>query len=379
MRIVSGLLTSFFVAVTGAQLLSLRRRTVPVLALGVAVTPMILFLGGAVNPNALEATGTLSVFVTMFLVVRHADPSRLPARVVILVLSATVAVTMRGLSPLWVAIALLSPLLLLTREVATTLIRSRWARTAVVVIGAVAVYAVVWIVATNSLSATYTANASQAPGIGDSPLQGFLFILFGTFGYAQGMVGVFGWLDTPAPLAVFFTWSVFAGGLVLVGVLALRARARILMIGLLVALIVLPAALQATYIRSGGIIWQGRYALPLFLCLLLALGLLLAETVPGLDARVRRILVVVVVASWAFCQVYSFGTALRRYSVGLTGDLAGMVTHPSWSPPGGIVPLTVTFAILCALASWLLVRTILRQPDDAAVDAEAALSPSRGI
>ena len=376
MRMVGGLLSSLFLALAAVQLLALRRPTIPLLAFAVAVTPMLIFLGSAVNPNALESAAVLSCFVTVFMVVRHPDPSLLPARSVTLMVSAAVALTMRGLSPLWVAIVLVAPLLLLSRDSGRALLRSRWVRATAIVVGAVALFAVIWILATNSLSATYSASASQAPGIGASPLQGFLFILFGTFGYAQGLVGVFGWLDTPAPIGVFFAWSAFVGVLLLLGAMVLRGRARLLMLLLLLAMVLLPPALQAVYIHSGGIIWQGRYALPLFLCLVLALGLLLGEAIPDLDWRMQRILVVAVTVTWAFCQVYSFGTALRRYSVGLTGDLTGMVAHPAWSPPGGILALISLFTLVCVIAAVVFARRAIGTAEPDGADGMVSLSTS---
>lgn len=358
MRVLSGILSCLFLALAGAQLLALRRRAIPLLAFLVAVTPMVLFLGSTLNPNALEVTATLSTFVTMFLVVRHPDPALLPARAITVLVSASVAVTMRGLSPLWVVMALFLPLLLARREELRPLIRSRWAQLAALVIGVAGVFAVVWILVTNSLGPNFSTNVDQAPGLGDSPLQGFLFILFGTFGYAQGLVGVFGWLDTPAPLAVFFTWSALIGLPLLLAVALLRGRARALLLTLLVAIVLLPPALQAIYIHGGGIIWQGRYALPVYVCLVMALGLLLAEVLPPLEPRVARTLVITIAAAWGFCQVYSFGTALRRYSVGLTGNLTGML-HPTWNPPGGILPLTAVFTIVCGVGVVLLIRRAL--------------------
>lgn len=357
MRIVSALLSSLFLAVAIAQLLALRRRLIPVLAAAVAVTPMMLFLGSAVNPNSLEASATLAVFVTMFMVVRHPDPQLLPARAIAVTVSAAVAVTMRGLSPLWVLIALLAPLLLISPAHVRVLIHSRWARLATAVIALAALFAIVWIVATNSLGSAFASSAgSAAPGIGQSPIQGFTYVLFGTFDYAKGLVGVFGWLDAPAPDAVFFLWSAFAGCLALLAFAVTRGRERAMGLVLLVAVVLLPAVLQGVYIRNGGIIWQGRYDLPLFLCLVVGLGLNLSARLPDLEPRAARSLAAIVGTAWGIAQLYSFGTALRRYAVGLTGDLGAMVGHPAWNPPLGIVPLLLLTAAAIAAVTIGLIR-----------------------
>jgi hypothetical protein len=374
MRIVSGLISSLFLALAAVQLLTLRRRLVPLLAFAVAVTPMVLFLDSVVNPNSLEVTATLATFVTMFLVVRHPDPALLPARAISVVVSASIAVTMRGLSPLWVLLALAAPLLLISRPLAVELIRSTWVRTAALVIALAAAFAIAWILLSNSLGSGsgVSAGSGPTPGVGDSPLRGFVLVLFGTFDYGRGLVGVFGWLDTPAPEAVFFAWSALFGALVLVTMSVTRGRARILGLVLLLGVVLLPAVLQGIYIHTGGIIWQGRYALPIFVILVLALGLMLGEALPDLAPTTVRALALLVTATWAVAQVYSFATALRRYAVGLTGNLAAFVEAPAWSPPLGVIALILLFTAVISGAGVALAVTAVSPSNRRDLDPTAA-------
>lgn len=365
MRVMSALVASLFLALAIALIARWRRPALPIAAFGVAATPMVLFLGGTVNPNSLEIAATLSAFAGVLTMVRAPAGSRLAPTAVIVIASAAVAANMRGLSLLWLAIALLAPLLLAGRERMIALLRSRPVQLTILgaVLGAVA--AGVWLLATNSLGAAIDdpLDPSTAPGVGTSPVFGFAWTLFSTFDYAQGIVGIFGWLDTPAPVFVYFVWAVLAGGLVALGLVLLRGRALALALTLLGALLLLPPVLQGIYIESGGVIWQGRYILPIFVCAVVGVGLVLSDRLVFGRSTATRLLVLVA-ALWAVGQFQSFATALRRYAVGYYSGWLDLL-NAEWAPPGGIFPSLIAFGIATLAASALLVLVGRRaHPDE---------------
>jgi hypothetical protein len=359
MRIVSALFSSAFLAIAFLQLRSISRGLIPTLAFAVAVTPMVLFLDSSVNPNSIETTAVLATFTTMLAVVLRPDAAALPMRAGVLAASAFFAVNSRGLSPLWVVIALAAPLLLADRAILRDLVHSRAVRIAAACVLAAAVIAVAWTLGTNSLGGVFIdGGAPVAPDVGTSPVTGFLYVLFGTFGYAQGLIGVFGWLDTPSPQVVYFVWAAFVGGLALIGGVVTRGRRRLLVILMLAALVLIPPILQGIYITRGGLIWQGRYILPLFVCLIVALGVLIAERLGGtLSDGDARALAIIVLSAWGLSHAYAFATALRRYAVGYSGDIGTMLIAPSWSPPLGVAPLLVVFTAVLAAGCVVLVRS----------------------
>lgn len=367
MRIVSALLTSAFLAIAIAQLAAGARRAIPLLAAAAAVTPMLLFLDGTVNPNALESTATLATFVTMLAVIRQPDARLLAPRAAIIAVAASLAVNMRGISPLWVAIALFAPFLLASRADLAALFRSTAVRIAVGVVGLATAGALAWLAISNSLGSgvDFADGLLGAPDVGMSPLAGFLLVLFGTFSYAQGLIGVFGWLDTPSPTAVFFVWSAFIGILLLLGLCVPRGRVRVLALSLVVAAVLLPPIIQGAYIAQGGLIWQGRYLLPLFLCMVIALGIALSDGMAPPARHILTPLTISVLTAWAACQVYAYVTAVRRYGVGLTGELSDLVRDPDWSPPGGALLLSVAVTIVIVIAAALLARAIIGRASSA--------------
>lgn len=358
MRIVSGVMTSLMLALAFALLAVWRRPILPTLGLILAITPMVLFLNSSVNPNSLEIAATLTTFVGVLTVLKEPKPDRLAGHSLIVFVAAALAANMRGLSLLWLAVAILVPFTLVEWERITSLLKKSPVQLAIAGTAAAVIAAALWLATTNSLGVGLpTSQASDGAGIHAPPITGFTWNLLSTFEYAQGMIGIFGWLDTPAPLLVYFIWSALAGGLLLAGFIMLRGR-QLTFVGVLTAaLLLLPPILQALYVTNGGIIWQGRYILPIFVCVVVAAASVISDQLHLDKPRAMR-LVALVLALWLVAQFASFATALRRYAVGLDIGWAGL-THPQWSPPGGVLlSLSVFGLVLCAttLSLWFLLR-----------------------
>jgi hypothetical protein len=280
---------------------------------------MMLFLGGTVNPNTLEAAATLAVFVAMLSIVLDARSLRLRSDLVVVAAGIAVGINARGLSPLWLLVALGAPLVLIPRARFLALVRRRETLVAIAVSALFVVGALAWTLGSNSL-ANAIAKPEEAlhfPGVGASPVTGFLRVLTGTVGYGQGLIGLFGWLDTPAPDVVIYAYGAGIAALVVTALLVLRARRLLALAILLAAFLLFPAIVQAVYIHGGGLIWQGRYNLPLFLCLVVGAAALLGSVGVG--------------AQW-----WAFEATLRRYSVGGNGTLQlFLLGGAPWAPPGG--------------------------------------------
>lgn len=372
MRIVGAIISSLFAALAFGVLRSLPGRRIAALGFAVAITPMTLFLNASVNPNGIEATATLAVFVAVLAVVIDRRPGLVWPRAIIAGVAGLVAVNARGLSPLWVLAAAVLPLALLTwREIGALLRRPA----VLAAIGAIAlgtIAALAWTLGSNSLLNAVD-NPNQTPqhfaGVGANPLSGAWLTLARTVEFAHGVVGIFGWLDTPAPPEVYFIWAALVGLMLLAAFTLLRGRSFLLALLLLGAFLLLPPLVQGLYITGGGFIWQGRYNLPMFLCMVVGVGVLLGEAVldgatgpehwtsaPWASVTWRRLGWIIVVAL-AFGQFYAFENTLRRYTVGSGGSLKQMLVGTSpWAPPGGAALLLLLFAALCAAGAWLALR-----------------------
>jgi hypothetical protein len=351
MRVVSDLIAALFLGLAFGLLAMWRRPVIPVIGLAAATTPMVFFLDGAVNPNSVEITATLAAFVGVLSIVREPGVDRLVLRSSIVFAAGAIAANMRGLSLIWVAVALLSPLLLVQRARIAELLRTRPVRLAIVGVAVASAVAALWEIRTNSLGVGQAGSviANGAPGVGTSHLAGFAWNLGSTFYYAQQIVGVFGWLDTAAPPVAYFAWSLLAGGIVVAGIVVLKGRALRFAIVLVACLVLLPPILQGYYITTGGIIWQGRYILPVFVCAMVGVAECIGAAVVLPRITARRLLTIGLVM-WAAAQLLAFATTLKRYAVGAAPGWPAML-HPAWSPPGGVDAILIGFLVVVTAAA----------------------------
>ncbi|TFB74336.1 DUF2142 domain-containing protein [Cryobacterium glaciale] len=355
MRIVSGMVASAFLALSFVLIASWSRRVLPMLGLVVACTPMVFFLNGVVNPNSLETAATLAAFVALLSVVLQPNERLLNHRLIILVVSSAFAVNTRGLSPLWLAVVLVIPLALLSWKSLLALIGRKQVIWAIGAIFASTGVAILWMLSSNSLAAGISTDevVTDYPGVGSSFLVGFVNVFSETFGFANGLVGQFGWLDTTAPAVTLFVWAALTGVLIIAAAAVLRGRRLTVFVLLAGSLVIIPALIQGVYITAGGFIWQGRYALPLFVCLVVGTAALISQSLTMTDRSVQRRLTGAILVTAAFAQIIAFAVVLQRYAVGSSGSLRDFYLDPAWQPPGGVLTWLAFYAITLLAGSIL--------------------------
>ena len=355
MRLVNALISCLFLASTFSALSQLRRRKWAVTATAVVMTPMVLFLNGAVNPNSLEyATSAALLANLMLLLERSADLQAYRRYVPVITAAACVLANTKGLSLLWLALMVLTAGILGTWPQIKALSRNAWVWAGTAAIGLSSAFALYWLTRHNSLSS----NPFEAAG--SSPFAGAEIMMDRTFDYATGYVGQFGWLEVPAPMGAMVLWLGLAIALVMAAVVLARGRGRTATIFLLAALLLLPPLLQAQAVETMGIVWQGRYILAVFVPLLMVCGLALDRIdARGFSPQTAAILNATALLVVVF-HFWTFMLALRRYVTGLTLERRWieMITDPAWQPPGGTVLCVAGFTATLALALWLLHRGI---------------------
>ncbi|MBX3094076.1 MAG: DUF2142 domain-containing protein [Cryobacterium sp.] len=359
MRIVSAMLTSALLALAVTTVSTWRRPLLPLLAVAVATTPMVLFLSGSVNPNGLEIAGALAAFVGLLSLVRQPETSLRTERVAIIVVAAALSANTRAVAPTWIVVAVAIALLAAgSRERIMGILRHRAVIIGLTVSILAVLVAAVWTLVAARIDATDGVDDyREFPGTGASAIVGFMRTLAMTVDFGTGAVGIFGWLDTPLPHSVYFIWAVLIGGLVLVALLTLRGRALVVAGSLVGAYVLLPAVLQGLYVTGGGYIWQGRYALPLLAIMVVGLAALLAEMLPSPSRTLAVRITVVVLLAWSAGQGYAFLVNLKRYSAGVDGGWGVMLSSDSWQAPGGNLLWLGIFAIMVlssavALSWW---------------------------
>jgi len=368
MRLISILLCAGFLAGALSAAASARRPRFLVLGVAVAVTPMVLFLAGAVNPNSLEIAAAVCLWVCGLVLVGRPPAAAVPGLVSGLGASACVLVLTRALSPVWLACIGAVLLLLAGWSQLVELWRRPDVRRCVVAIAATSVVAMLWIyyAGTNAVDTTTRRYPLAGPA-------GLRASLDRTDWSLHQMVGIFGWLDAPASPLAYYAWFFVIGLLLLLGLAAAGPRVRLALLSLSVATVLLPVALESRVAPYLGLVWQGRYTMPIAVGVPLLAGYALTELPQSssaghlptpVDAFLPR-LCGTVVATLVIAHVSAFLWALRRYTVGLGLTHKLDLFSGRWQPPLTAAGVSVLFAVAALGYGWWLLRLVRahREPE----------------
>jgi hypothetical protein len=321
------------------------RDAVAVVGVLLAASPMVVFLAGVVNPNSLEIAAALATWVGALVLLR---PGSVGVDRAVLWLTAAAAVVLVGtrlLTPLWVVVIVVAAGVVGGRSRVRAVLSDRHGRFALAVVAAAVVVQLAWIVGSGLASVDDPAYALDEP-ISDTTRT----VLGRQLSWLEQMVGNFGWLDTPAPLLTVLVWVLLTGGLAVLGALVAPKRVALVLGGLITLAVTLPVLFELRSAPSSGLVWQGRYLLPIAVGVPLVAGFAVARSpFAGLlrTPRARAL----VGGGVLIAQVAAFYWALRRYSVGQEGGIL-IWRAPAWSPPGGILMALMASAVLWGLFVW---------------------------
>jgi hypothetical protein len=363
MRLVNALVTSLFLAFALVAMLKFGSSRIVVAAIAAAITPMVLFLNSAVNPNGLEIATGAALLASLLHLVRGDLVAKWPW-LLITAVSGVILAQCRGLSPLWLGLFGLAAIIAARPGRLAQLLRlpSVWLTVAALLGGVLAAGA--WILRTNTLG-----SMGVFPGADEvTPDEAFIEMLFART-LDPGYIGVFGWLDTPAAPIAYVTWSFLALAVLITAIGIIRGRALAAVAFALVTFILVPPIVQAASVETSGYIWQGRYALVGYVGVLIVAGVLASESnVFGGGVVPRRALHridVTVLSIVAFAQAFTLLHATKRYAVGTDVDWLSYFEEPQWSPPLGVY----VWPLLVGASVALLFVTLRARGDD---DADSA-------
>ncbi|WP_350347316.1 DUF2142 domain-containing protein [Agromyces sp. G08B096] len=346
MRLVNAVLVAALMGFTAMALSMARWARWSLLAFAVSATPMLLFLGGSINPNAAEIASAMAVFAALVAVLTAPmSDRRLWALTAVTIGSVWMLVNTRSIALLWLVVVVSAALVLGRPGVVRRVLRRPAAWVALAASFAVSLAAFAWY--TKPQIDAPAGSAPDYPLMGAPFFTGFQLMLEQTFDLFSGWVGIFGWLDTAAPGWAQGVWAILLTTPVLGAIAFGSGRARIATILLVAAAFLIPPIAQGVLITDYGLIWQARYAMAVYCCMVICAGIALdgiRQDAP-LPSRGRIGTVALVLA--AFGQLVTFVWVLRRYVVG-TGGWADMLLRPEWQPPLGWLTLTVAFAAVLA-------------------------------
>jgi hypothetical protein len=372
----SALIAAALLASAIATLDRFPRPRLMALGLAAAITPMVLFLGGTVNPNAVEITAAITAWIAACAIAAGAANGVVDRRLVVRVTVALSVVALtRTISPLWVLAIVAGAVVLAGWSGTRVMLRDRAAQVGAAIVVLAVLAQVAWTVYANPLASAETTTAKT--------LSNYLIqrqVVGKGSDLYRSMIGIFGWLDTPSPFGVIVLWSLVLGIVVVLG-LALGSRRELLVLsGLILLVVLVPIVAELREARSTGFFWQGRYTLPLAV----GVPILGAAIAAGSSARfaLPSRLPVIGVGVLVVCQLTAFAQALRRYTVGYDGGIL-FWNNAAWTPPVGSFWLLLAFAIVVVVFGvWQVgpgADDVGTEPHEATRDVTDAAAPPPAV
>ncbi|NUR63456.1 MAG: DUF2142 domain-containing protein [Catenulispora sp.] len=360
-RLLAALLSAAFAA-TAAAIAICSRRPLLLAALLTVLTPTTVTLSSTLNPNGVEITASLLLWVCLVDLTRPAaelgtgrtppyrphSSSRLQSQPVLLALAAVsgaVVLTVRVMGPFWFALAVGGALAVAERRRVRELLRWRAMRVVAAAWAVTGLLALAWNVVAGNDKITRTLIALHPA---DHRLGTLLRVV------AVDRVG--GWfseafaLDVPAPWAPML-WAALSAA-VLIPLALVRTR-RVLLAAVAVAAVSLgtTVALEIKFLSTYGWSQYGRYFLPG----LAGVAVLLAAGPVGdgeLSPLLRRRLPRLLACGAAACQLWVLVVEMTRVQSGPAAPVNPLAGR--WHPAVGS-PTVLAVAVLGAAALIALV------------------------
>lgn len=330
----------------------------PVTGVALALTPMVLFFLGAVNPQGPEIAAGIGLWSTgLALLSDHrghndAGPSLDPRLLVRCLLAGGVLAVIRPMSIVWLAL-IVGVVLLARAQLPTTraLLRHRGALVGGLGLGLLVLVTAAWILDRHALAQWSRPNDSTL-------VNAALFSVSKLNRELHEMVGVFGWLDTWAPEVVYLIWFGVVGTLLILAAAVASRRERLALAAVVLTSLVVPVASELASYHQSGFAWQGRYILAFSAGLTVLSGYVIAGQLPaGLAAKICR----GVLVTLGTAQVIAFIGNLNRYVHGVNSFWFAGPT--GWRPPLPAVVLIGFFIAATAAAVALLFRVLGEEHD----------------
>jgi hypothetical protein len=313
-----------------------------------ALTPMTLFLFGSVNPSAVEIAAAIALWAAGGMLVLEAS-ARVDRRLVAVTgASAIVLALSRPISPLWVALIAITLVVFAPAGGLRRLARDRACRVWGAVVGVATAAQLTWIVAFDPL------DIVTREGVDESTSELVRSSLGKSGSTYEQMIGLFGWVDTPAPYLTVLLWTMMLGGLILLAIVAGHRRQCVALLGLIGAVTLVPVVLESAKAGDVGFAWQGRYTMPLAVGIPVLGGLMLATDERRHLSLDRTRLYLVATVALFVANLFAYVQHLRRNMVGYDGPIQ-FWRDPDWSPLLPAWVLVPAYALaLAGLLLWLL-------------------------
>nr|WP_275941256.1 DUF2142 domain-containing protein [Planosporangium flavigriseum] len=358
-RLVSALMSALLLAAAATTAVRLGNRVL-VAAVALVATPMAMNLGGSVNPNGLEISAGVLLFVALSALLNGPVTRRL---LVLAGVAAAILLTVRQLGPVLLAVDVAACAVVAGRARLTALARSRSARS---ILGGCTALGVVlagaWLAVSGGADAAFVpqrvVHGDLAPHIVTDRVPFYVRQVVGQFGYGE---------TTLSPYAICL-WYLLCLAVVVPALVRGGRRLRLTIAGLGVFCLAMLVALDWHFAPLSGWFSHGRYAMPT------GVGIVLLAALARPVRRPHWLPAALVVATLPV-HLYALARVMTRFSSGMDASLNPFAG--GWHPAGGAVtPLLVAVLGFVALAAvgWITQRsayaspgTVLGEPDNGCV------------
>jgi hypothetical protein len=338
---VARLMTSLICALLiSCSAYAITRRKQSLLGLLLALTPGTIFLASAMNPSAIEICSAIALWSILPIIHRDRENDR--AIQTMFIVAGVLLIATRPLGIAMYAVVMAISWLAFGNVRIFSFIKEN--RTTLAVHALTAALMCWWYVT------VYTFQTSPSLTTGMEKLS-FSVQLSRAFKHIPELVdqavGNFGWLDTPIPRGALLLYAVCGAVLIVTSFKQPSKRKIIAMVVLSCTSICISIAIDMNfYAMFGWLGAQGRHMAPLLA------GLpLLAVTQSNFGNRIQ----IALLTGWSVVMVWAGFGALRRYTVGATGNNAfSMFTDRTWNPSIGFW----TSALLLIAATGMIATTV---------------------
>ncbi|HRV69112.1 MAG TPA: DUF2142 domain-containing protein [Marmoricola sp.] len=353
-------------AVTGC--LQMRRPGLATMGVLLSLTPMLAYLGGAVNPNTFEIVAAYALVACSLAFFANPDGPAAQTMFRRAMIAAAIVGSTRILGPAWLGVWALGLLIIYGKSAWTLTWTSRSRRLLLVPVLAV-IANIVW------LQYSGVDNIRKEPLFDLSLWERIRLSAHSMNGVLTQMIGNFGWLDTPLPPNLWIAYTAVI--LFVIGTVwaVLTPRHALAALAILVLSWVLPVMLQAWKLNLQGPVWQGRYMLPtvgMIPIMIMALAANSPASDTNWNGRLARWSRIGSIGVLAVLHLWAFQVMMRRNVSGIRAEDMPPAEWADWAPPLGSTALFVSLAVV--MAGWLALLARTRMSVEA--QAPAAMNSS---
>jgi hypothetical protein len=324
----------------------------------VSLTPGLIYTTIVPAPNGIEIVAGLCLWAALLALGQIAPGGRRATwMVVVAATSATVLVTPRVLGPMWVLLIVGVAGVFVGRNTLAALWRHhrRLLLGSAAVVGAATAGGAWWTLTAELTDATSGLTSGQPVEELELGAQPVVWLL--------QIIGAFPFRDSPAPMVTYATFIVIVLGMIIGGLRAARGRARLAIAGALLVVLLLPVLLTYLTAAEQGIMWQGRYGLPLVVGILPMCGLVLDR---GVRRRSARRVAVTIVGMLAVAHAWSVWQVAEQETARAVFNSDTWITVPPWALAG------ITVVAVAVLGRAVLAPQVTADGGDGHEDATSS-------